>query len=266
MTGLLRSGQPGKHQLVLGLDLDAVTLEQALQRCEHAMQTREPLLVGVVNAAKIVNLRTDALLRDSLLNCNLLLADGQSVVWASRLLRRPLPERVAGIDLFEELLRLGAQQKRSVYLLGARPEVLKALVQVIEAHFPGLRIAGAHDGYFDPTQSADVADEIRSAAPDMLFLGMTSPKKEIFLGAFGSTLGVPVLHGVGGSFDVLAGVVQRAPEKWRHAGMEWAYRLVQEPKRLAGRYARTNTIFLGLLAHDLIRETPAYTSSGSNHA
>lgn len=253
------------HQTLFGLNLDAVTLDEAVGRCRLALDSDQRVLVGVVNAAKVVNLRSDAFLRDSLLECDLLVADGQSVVWASRILRRPLPERVAGIDLFESLLDLAHQEGRSVYLLGARPDVLARVIEVVNARWPGLRIAGARDGYFSTEETADVAQDIRSAAPDMLFLGMTSPKKEIFLATHGHALGVPVLHGVGGSFDVLAGLTRRAPEQWQRLGMEWAYRLVQEPGRLWRRYLRTNTAFIGLVARDLVRPTVAYANSGSTH-
>src|SRR5690606_10034579 len=147
-----------------------------------------------------------------------LLADGQSVVWASRMLSHPLPERVAGVDLFERLLDLAHREQRSVYLLGARPAVLARLELVVGERFPGLRIAGSHHGYFGEADSARIAGLIRASGADMLFLGMTSPRKEIFLGAFGPSLDVPVLHGVGGSFDILAGHTQRAPLSWQRLG------------------------------------------------
>jgi N-acetylglucosaminyldiphosphoundecaprenol N-acetyl-beta-D-mannosaminyltransferase len=251
--------------MLFGLSLDAVTLDDAVRRCRLALDGDQRVLVGVVNAAKVVNLRSDSFLRDSLLECDLLVADGQSVVWASRILRRPLPERVAGIDLFESLLDLANREGRSIYLLGAQAEVLANVVDVVEHRWPDLRVVGARDGYFTTEETARVAEDIRRAAPDMLFLGMTSPKKEIFLATHGNALGVHVLHGVGGSFDVMAGLTRRAPERWQRLGMEWAYRLVQEPGRLWRRYLTTNTAFIGLVAHDLVRPTTAYAHSGSSH-
>lgn len=244
---------PGHRRDLFGLSFDAVTLAEAVQHCRDALTDRSPMLVGVVNAAKAVNLRTDSVLRDSLLECDLLVADGQSVVWASRVLRRPLPERVAGIDLFEALLQVASDDGRSVYLLGAQPEVLEALVETIGTRWPTLRIAGHRDGYYAVEDSADVAADIRRAAPDMLFLGITSPKKEIFLGTYGATLDVPVMHGVGGSFDIMAGLTKRAPGAWQGAGMEWAYRLIQEPSRMWRRYLRTNSVFILLVAQDVVR-------------
>ena len=256
------SGLEGRQPL-FGLEIDPVTLDDAVDRCRSALELNQRMLVGVLNAAKVVNLRSDPLLRDSLLDCDMLVADGQSVVWASRILGHPLPERVAGIDLFEALLVLADREGRSVYLLGAKHDVLDRLVQIVGERWPGLRVVGARDGYFTQDDSGEVAEDIRAAAPDMLFLGITSPKKEIFLSTHGHSLGVPVLHGVGGSFDVLAGVTRRAPERWQRAGMEWAYRLVQEPRRMWRRYLRTNSIFIALVARERVRPTKPFTLSGS---
>lgn len=262
---LLMTPARSGRQVLFGLGLDPLTLDEAVARCRSALDERRRMLVGVVNAAKVVNLRADPMLRDSLLECDMLLADGQSVVWASRLLRRPLPERVAGIDLFEALLDLAHREHRSVYLLGAKPEVLERMVTVIRRRWPGAVVAGQRDGYFTDAEGAAVAADIRASAPDMLFLGITSPKKEIFLGRHGASLGVPILHGVGGSFDVLSGVTRRAPLRWQRLGLEWAYRLVQEPRRLWRRYLRTNIAFITLVARDLVRPTPPYTTSEIIH-
>lgn len=245
------------RQLLFGLYIDCLGMEQVLARCREAIHTRRPLLLGVLNAAKVVNLRRDRLLLDALLDCDVLLADGQSVVWASRLLGRPLPERVAGIDLFEQLLVLAHREERSVYLLGARPEVLGALERRIAERWPGLRIAGSQHGYFSDAEAPRIAADIARSGADMLFLGMASPKKEIFLGRFGPSLGVPVLHGVGGSFDVLAGITRRAPIGWQRLGMEWAYRLLQEPGRMWRRYLVTNSLFIGLTVREAVSPTPA---------
>ncbi len=256
---------PARRRL-FGLEFDALTSIQVLGRAETALATREPLLIGVANAAKIVNLRKDPLLRDSLLEADVLVADGQSVVWASRLVGRPLPERVAGIDLFEQLLELADRQGLAVYLLGARPEVLATLVQRIRSDHPHLRVAGARDGYFTPDEAGAVADDIAASGADMLFLGMVSPKKETFLATYGDRLHVPVLHGVGGSFDVLAGITRRAPRSWQRLGLEWAYRLVQEPRRLWRRYLFTNTAFIGLTLRELVRPIPLYSRTDGGDA
>lgn len=250
-------------KLLFGLNIDSLRMDQALDRCRLALHTREPLLIGVLNAAKIVNQRRDPMLRQALLDCHLLLADGQSVVWASRLLGRPLPERVAGIDLFTQLLELAHRQRHSIYLLGARPDVLAALERTIAQRWPGLRLAGSHDGYFADADAPDIAEAIRASGADMVFLGMASPKKEIFLRRFQHQLGVPVLHGVGGSFDVMAGITKRAPLGWQRLGLEWAYRLVQEPRRMWKRYLVTNSAFIALTMAEAVHPTPALQSSSA---
>lgn len=254
VTGGTQFGQPLKGSgLLYGLHVDAICMEEALQRCRLALETRRTLLVGVLNAAKIVSLQNNTELRNAILDCNMLLADGQSVVWASRVLGHKLPERVTGIDLFVQLLGLADAEHRRIYLLGATPQVLAALVQEIGKRWPGAEIVGSQDGYYTDAQAEAVADKIRDARPDMLFLGMPSPKKEIFLRRFQDHLGVPVLHGVGGSFDVLAGLTRRAPLLWQRMGFEWAYRLLQEPRRLWKRYLNTNTAFVSLTLRELVR-------------
>jgi len=251
-----RSSVTSTDRIVFGLRLEPLTHDQVIERCRVALADRSRMLIGVVNASKVVHLRRDPLLRESLLECDIIVADGQSVVWASRLVHQPLPERVAGCDLFESLLAVAHRDGRSVYLLGARPEVLRLLEARIEERFPGLRIAGSRDGYFKDGESEQVAAEIRESNADMLFLGITSPKKEIFLGTYGDSLGVPIMHGVGGSFDVLAGITKRAPERWQRMGLEWAYRTLQEPRRMWKRYLTTNTEFMILLGREMVHPTP----------
>lgn len=265
VDALVTSSAPGRAtpRLLFGLPVDAFRMDEAVDRCRDAMETRQPVLIGVLNAAKIVNLRRDGELRDAILDCNMLLADGQAVVWASRLLGQPLPERVAGIDLFEELLGLADRQGRRIYLLGAKPEVLNALKLRIGERWPRLVIAGSHDGYFNDEQAAAIATDIRDAHADMLFLGMPSPKKEVFLRRFQHQLGVPVLHGVGGSFDVLAGLTKRAPRSMQRMGLEWAYRLLQEPGRMWKRYLVTNSAFIALTCREAIRPSAPLVSASA---
>ena len=245
------------QQLLFGVPFDALRMEEVIFRCRNALVTRSQIMLGMLNAAKIVNMRSDPLLRNSLMECDLLLADGQAIVWASKLLRHPLPERITGIDLFENLLALAHAEGRSVYLLGARPEILAALETNLRARFDGLRIVGSHHGYFDPADSERIATEIRDSSADMLFIGMVSPKKETFLAAFGERLGVPILHGVGGSFDIMAGLTKRAPLAWQRYGMEWAFRVLQEPRRLWRRYLSTNTAFILLTIKELVAPSRA---------
>ena len=238
----------------LGASIHAVTLEQATQICREAVVSHEPLTVGVVNSAKLVKMSSDAWLRDSVLGSDLIVADGLPVVWASRILGEPLPERVTGIDLFENLLELANREGFSVYFLGASQEVLDEMLRRIGERYPGLRRAGSRNGYFDEDETDIVVEEIRAAAPDLLFVGISTPKKERFLKRCGEMLSVPVCHGVGGSFDVTAGLTRRAPVLWQKAGLEWFYRLLQEPRRMWRRYLSTNSAFIAMVAREWFRK------------
>jgi N-acetylglucosaminyldiphosphoundecaprenol N-acetyl-beta-D-mannosaminyltransferase len=238
---------------LLDVSIHAASMEECITVCEDAIHTRQHLTIGVVNAAKLVKMRGDRLLRDSVLSADLVVADGMAVVWASRFLGQNLPGRVTGIDLFEQLLRLADRKGLSIYLLGAKAEVLDALAARVRADLPGLRIAGQRDGYFSEAEAEQVAAEISAAKPDMLFVGISTPKKEIFLETWGSKLDVAVCHGVGGSFDVLAGKTRRAPGFLQELGLEWFWRLLQEPRRMWKRYLVTNTKFITLVLREWSR-------------
>jgi N-acetylglucosaminyldiphosphoundecaprenol N-acetyl-beta-D-mannosaminyltransferase len=238
---------------VLGISVDAFTMRQAVTQCTDAMESGSYLSIGVVNAAKIVAMRQDLRLRQAVGGCEMILADGQSVVWASRMLGAPLPERVAGIDLFQQLLAEAARRHSRVYFLGARPDVLAQMLDQVGRSFPGLSVAGARDGYFTASQESEVAAEIRSSGADLLFIGMSSPKKEMFLSRWGQATGASVVHGVGGSFDILAGITRRAPLWYQKYGLEWLYRVQQEPLRLSRRYLTTNAAFMVMLAREVIK-------------
>lgn len=239
---------------LFGVPITAITMDAVLGLVERAVATRHPLQIGVVNAAKLVNMRRDDDLRADVLSSDLVLADGMAVVWASRLLGRPLPERVAGIDLMMGMLARANELGHRVYCLGATPEVLGGVVGRIKREYPGIAIAGAHHGYFKDADEAAVAAHIEAARPDILFIAMTSPRKERFLSRWSRQLAVPVCHGVGGSFDVFAGYVQRAPERWQRMGLEWLYRVKQEPRRLWKRYFTTNSAFVAMVAGALLRQ------------
>ncbi|MFF4546691.1 WecB/TagA/CpsF family glycosyltransferase [Streptomyces sp. NPDC001435] len=254
-----------ERQSLFGVELDPLTMDETVERCLDAVRDGRQLEIGVVNAAKLVNMRRDPRLAEAVSGCDLVLADGQAVVWASRLLRAPLPERVAGIDLFLRLLAEAESAGVSVYFLGAKQDVLERMVGRVAERFPGLKVAGSRNGYFDDSQQEAIADAIADSGAQMLFLGMTSPKKEIFTAAYGAQTGARVVHGVGGSFDILAGVTKRAPESWQRWGMEWFYRALQEPRRLGRRYVTTNAAFLLMTVRELIRLTPSPASANRSH-
>lgn len=236
---------------LLGVPIADATLDDVLALVDQAIRSRTRLQIGVVNASKLVNMQRDPALRQDVLSSDIVLADGMSVVWASRLLRCPLPERVAGIDLMLGMLERGRERKYRVYCLGATAEVLQGVVDCIARDYEGVVVAGSQHGYFSAEEEEAVVRSIKDASPDILLVAMSSPRKEQFLGKWGRRLDVPVCHGVGGSFDVVAGLVQRAPELWQRLGLEWLYRTKQEPRRLWKRYLVTNTMFLWMVVRAL---------------
>jgi N-acetylglucosaminyldiphosphoundecaprenol N-acetyl-beta-D-mannosaminyltransferase len=243
---------------ILGVSVDALTMTQTVAAADQAIRQRLPLQIGVVNAAKLVNMQRDEQLRQAVLSSDLILADGMSVVWASRLLRQRLPERVAGIDLMMHLLALADQCGYKVYCLGATDEVIAEVARKIHSQFPRAQLVGYHNGYYKPEEESAIVDDIAASQPDILFVAMTSPKKEQFLARWSRKIHVPICHGVGGSFDVFAGKVRRAPQIWQWFGMEWAYRLIQEPGRMWRRYLVTNSLFVTMLWRAWMRPSPQH--------
>ena len=236
---------------LFGIPILAVTMSEILDVLRKQIEKREPIQIGVVNAAKVVNMHRDNSLREDVLSSDLILADGAAVVLASVLLRKPLPERVTGIDLMYELFQQGKNLGYRVYCLGATEVVSKTIEDKIKSDYPGLILAGRHNGYFTSEEEESIANEIAESKADILLVAMTSPKKENFLARWSDRINVPICHGVGGSFDVMAGKVKRAPMFWQKMGMEWLYRVIQEPRRMWKRYLVTNTIFMWLLLKEL---------------
>lgn len=237
---------------LLGAPLDPVSLEQAVGLVENAIRTGTPLRHASVNAPKVVRLRVDPELAEAVRRCDLVTADGQPVVWAARLLGRPVPERVAGIDLMQRVLARAEAEAFGVYLLGAEPDVLAAAAAAIRERHPGIELAGLRDGFFGEDEEEAIVADIRASGAQILFIALPSPRKELFLDRHGAHLPLFAM-GVGGAFDVLAGLRRRAPRWLQRAGLEWAFRLAQEPRRLAGRYADASVRFLLLLARELVR-------------
>lgn len=230
-----------------------MTMKDVISESDRVIQNRSSLLIGVVNVAKLVNARKNQELKQSLTETDFTVADGLPVVWLSRLCGRPLPERVAGIDIMHELLKLADRNHYGVYFLGAKPDVVENVVGWTRRHHPGVRIAGYRDGYFTENEEQQVAVAIRDSKADILFVAITPPKKEIFLRKYSKMMEIPVCHGVGGSFDVVAGVTKRAPVWMQKTGMEWFYRVIQEPGRMWKRYFVTNSVFIWLSITEILR-------------
>lgn len=254
MSGRAVVGRETARCLLLGCPVDALTLEETsmtiLERIERGVHSSQFSL----NAAKVVEARRSPRLLECLERATIVNADGQSLVWAGRILGVRVPERVAGIDLLARLLEVLEREGKSAYFLGARQEVIERAVARIADLHPSLRIAGFHHGHFPPEDDERVASSIESTDVDALFVGMSSPRKEHWIDSYQQLTGATFAMGVGGSFDVVAGLAKRAPVMLQRLGLEWAYRTAQEPRRLAGRYARTNLFFAGLVAQEAIRK------------
>ncbi len=216
------------------------------------MRTRKPTQHVALNVAKLVKARSNAELRSDIVESDIIGVDGMGIVLAARLLGMGTPERVAGIDLMQGLLAACSEHGLRPYFLGARQNVLERAMAVARGRWPQLDFAGARNGYFRPEEEGSVVAAIRESKADCLFIAMPTPQKERFLHRYRDELNVPFIMGVGGSFDVLSYQVDRAPHLLQRAGLEWAYRIYQEPGRMWWRYASTNAVFAGLLGKALI--------------
>jgi N-acetylglucosaminyldiphosphoundecaprenol N-acetyl-beta-D-mannosaminyltransferase len=254
-----------RRALVLGCWIDVLTFRETLEEIDRLVRSRVTVQHCVVNASKIVMMRADGRLRDIVAGCPIVNADGQAVVWASRVLGVGLPERVTGIDLFLALLRLAEARGYGVYFVGARSDVVGDVVARVGREHPGLRICGWHDGYVTSTTD-DVAAMVAEAHPDILFVGMPSPLKEYWLSDNLERMGVPFSMGVGGSFDVYAGRVARAPVWMQRAGLEWLYRFGQEPRRMWRRYLLGNAEFVLLVMQELAAGAKGRRSRGGTRS
>jgi len=239
---------------ILNTYIDSITIEETVDFIFNSIKNGEQHHHVVVNAAKIVALQKDLKLRESVNCCDIINADGQAVVWASRFLNKPIPERVAGIDLMENLVTLSYNEGYKIFFLGAKEEVVSKVVSMYSDKYSPDIIAGYRNGYFDKNQEQDIAKQISESGANILFVAMPSPKKEIFLNENKSCFeSVNFIMGVGGSFDVVSGLVKRAPKWMQKYGLEWFYRLIQEPKRMWKRYLIGNTKFILLVIKEFLK-------------
>ena len=235
----------------LSIPVDALTMEQTIQKIDKCIQSNEHIQHVVINAGKVVAMQTNKALYDSVVNCDLINADGQSVVWAARFLGKRLPERVAGIDLMQNLITLSAKKGYKCFFLGAKEEVVVRVVDFYSQKYGKDIIAGYRNGYFSADEEAEVAQQIADSKANILFVAITSPKKEIFQDKYKDILGsVNFTMGVGGSFDVVAGITKRAPRWMQKIGMEWFFRFIQEPFRMWNRYMVGNYKFIKLVVRE----------------
>jgi N-acetylglucosaminyldiphosphoundecaprenol N-acetyl-beta-D-mannosaminyltransferase len=232
---------------ILGVAVDRVTMREALDRLETFIHKRKPCLVATANAEMVMVAQQDKELLAILNAADMVLADGAGVVWAASILGSGVPERVAGFDLTQMLLRRAAVAGYRVYWLGAAPGVAEIAAGRAAELYPGLITVGIHDGYF-PVDDLSIVQTIRETQPDILLCALGIPKQEKWLSSNLSQLLVPVCIGVGGTFDVMAGKVKRAPLWMQKSGLEWSYRLILQPSRIVRMLALPQFVLRVLLA------------------
>jgi len=237
----------------MGCPVDLLTSAAVLEEVARTIDTQSgPKVIQFINGNKIAQVRQDPEMERIMWRADYVLADGQPLLPMGRLLGVKLPERIDGIGLMAKMLKLADQRHYRVFLLGAKHTVLETCVQKIRRDFPNLQIVGYRNGYFTQAETEEVVKQIRSSRCDMLFLGMGSPMKEQFADRYGKETGASVIQGVGGSFDVIAELVKRAPVWMQQIGCEWLYRVVQEPRRMFWRYATTNAACLSVFGKELV--------------
>ncbi|MCZ2101954.1 MAG: WecB/TagA/CpsF family glycosyltransferase [Chitinophagales bacterium] len=225
-----------------------LSMAETLAAIQSAIIERRQLHHTVINAGKVVQLQKDLTLRTSVNDSDIINIDGQAVIWAAKFLSKPVKARVAGIDLMEQLVDMAARHQYTIYLLGAKEEVISRLVSIFEARYGQKLIVGFRNGYFSQAEEIGIFKEIEEKKPNMLFIAISTPKKENLLYTYKNEIkSVNLIMGVGGSFDVLSGYTKRAPLWMQKIGMEWFFRFIQEPLRMWKRYLIGNVAFLYLL-------------------
>jgi len=237
----------------LNIPVDALTMQETIDKIDNAVQENKRLQHVVINAGKVVLMQKDDELYNSVVSCDIINADGQSIVWAARFLGKQLPERVAGADLMQELVNLAYLKKYKCFFFGAKEDVVKKVVDKYSRSYSPDIIAGYRNGYYTKEEEPVIARQIAESGTQLLFVAITSPKKENFLFKYKDILeNVNFTMGVGGTFDVIAGITKRAPLWMQKTGLEWFYRFLQEPRRMWKRYLTGNSKFIWMVIKERI--------------
>lgn len=231
---------------IMNTFVNAVSMDESIDYVEKIIKERIPTQHVVINALKINLMEADPKLAEIVNACPLINADGASVVWAAKRLGIPLKERVTGCDMFQNLVRVAAYKGYKIFLFGAKEEVVTKVKSIYEKQYPGIQIVGYRNGYFTEKDEPEIVKQMHDSGADMMFVAFSSPKKEYWVNKYLNEIGIPFVMGVGGSFDIVAGVTERAPKWFQEHGLEWFYRFIQEPKRMWKRYIIGNTKFVAL--------------------
>ena len=229
---------------ILNTYVNAISMGETIAEIEKIIKSGVPTQHVVINALKINLMNEDTELRRKVNSCPLINADGASILWAAKKLGIPLKERVAGIDLFLELVKVAADKGYKIYLFGAKEEVVQKVKNIFLEQYPSLKIVGVRNGYFKEDNESEIVSDMVTSGADMMFVAFSSPKKEYWINKYLNEIQIPFVMGVGGSFDVVAGVTNRAPKWMQNHGLEWFYRFIQEPRRLWNRYIIGNWKFV----------------------
>lgn len=229
---------------ILNTIIDDINTNDTILLVEKYIKTKTPLHLMGVNADKINEVNNNPLMEKIVNSCGIINADGASVVLASKYLKKKLPERVAGIDLMQNLIAMCEEKGYSIYLLGAKQEVVEKTKEVLENRHSKLKVTGINNGYFKDDEWKDISNKLKEANPDIVFVGITSPKKEYLIEYLQNDGNKCVFMGVGGSFDVISGNIKRAPKWMQKCNLEWLFRVMQEPRRLFKRYFVGNRKFI----------------------
>lgn len=233
---------------ICGLSIDNLTMQETIDFVDNTITYQGDITLTDINAGKIIQIYEDAQLKYFVEQSDIIQADGQSVIWASKLLKKPLKERVAGVDLVENLIRQAHVKGHKVFFFGAQEEVVKEVVNRFVNKYSKKILAGYRNGYFKHSEAPSIAKQIADSGANLLFVAITSPIQEKFLIENKKELKpVNFKMGVGGSFDVFAGKTKRAPAWMQNAGLEWFYRFAQEPRRMWKRYLVGNSKFIYLV-------------------
>jgi len=221
---------------LLGCRFSRVTLVQAIEQVEAAIADKATLTQSVgVNVDQLLKMQRSRRFAEIILRCDQITADGQPIIWLSWLFGDPLPARVPSVDIMDALLPVAALKGYKIFMLGAKEEVVHAARSNIENDYPGIQIVGTRNGYFPQKEERTLVEQINETRADILFIAISSPMKEEFVERNQTRLQVPFVMGVGGSFDIRAGLMTRAPRWIRHLGIEWVWRFLQEPRRMGPR-------------------------------
>ncbi len=216
---------------ILGVPVDMVNYDEAMERFKEFIREDGVSLIVTPNSEIVVNAGKNPELMDAINQAEMVIPDGIGLVYASKILKHPLEERVTGIDFFGRTLEYLSQNAGSVFLFGSKPGIADKAAEKMKEKYPGLTIAGTRNGYFKPEEEEEILNEINAASPDLFCVALGSPKQELFVLKYRDRLNAKAAIGVGGSLDVWSGELKRAPEFYRKHGLEWLYRFIQEPSR-----------------------------------